>query len=120
MTAFTVPLVDTVLMMGPRSTDAVRKLTVSSWPSLMKKNQLAAMAITAARKIITRLREPLDSGFFKKVQPCVYNRRIPWLIWVHPAANPLQEIGCLKKVYKNIIGRILTQVNSQKDEILKI
>jgi hypothetical protein len=69
MTAFKVPLVDTALTMGPRSTDAVRKLTESSWPSLKKKNQMAVMAITAAIAMIVLARKPISSVFNKQPPP---------------------------------------------------
>jgi hypothetical protein len=82
-------------MMGPRSTDAVRKLTESSWPSLKKKNQTVAMTIMAANAIIVLGCNPISLVFRKQPPPCGHAR------------SPILP-------FRSMIGGIARRVNSGK------
>jgi hypothetical protein len=97
ITAFKVPLVDTTLIRGPRSTDAVRKLTESSLPPRMKNNQTAATADTAAKKMMTLRREAITSVVLTLASCRAYGWHPALILRPLPGAHPSKASGALGK-----------------------
>jgi hypothetical protein len=76
---------------------------------------MAALAITAARKTATRMREPIIPFFFKQSPPCAPGVTIRGRTGFRRLFGRAKKF-CLKPVSDNIIGRIAGYVNSQSSE----